>query len=119
MVAEDWGVIGVLRVRMALHTGTAETRGGDYIGPPLNRIARLVAAGHGGQVLLARATQELVRDDLPTDVELRDLGEHRLKDLTRPSTFFQLVRRRPASGLPATHDSRQPPHQTYRCNLPR
>ncbi|CAA9286837.1 MAG: hypothetical protein AVDCRST_MAG93-3597, partial [uncultured Chloroflexia bacterium] len=53
------------RVRMALHTGLAEERGGDYFGQPLNRIARLLSAGHGGQVLLSTATQELVRDQLP------------------------------------------------------
>jgi len=86
-----------LRVRMALHTGTAEQRGGDYFGPPLNRVARLLAAGHGGQVLLSAATQELVRDALPGGASLLDLGEHRLKDLIRPEHAFQLL----APGLPA------------------
>jgi predicted ATPase/class 3 adenylate cyclase len=81
---------GPLRVRMALHTGTAEQRGGDYFGPPLNRVARLLAAGHGGQVLLSEATRALVRDALPGDASLLDLGEHRLKDLIRPEHIFQL-----------------------------
>ena len=89
--AEDWVDIGSLRVRVALHTGTAEERDADYFGPPLNRIARLLAAGHGGQVLLSLATQELVRDHLPPGVELRNLGEHRLKDLHRPERIFQVV----------------------------
>src|SRR5215207_7851027 len=88
---------GPLRVRMALHTGTTEERDGDYFGPPVNRVARLLSAAHGGQVLLSLATQELVRDQLPLDVELRDLGEHRLKDLFGPERVFQLV----APGLPA------------------
>ncbi|HEX9374333.1 MAG TPA: adenylate/guanylate cyclase domain-containing protein, partial [Roseiflexaceae bacterium] len=73
-----------LRVRIALHTGVAEARDGDYFGAPLNRVARLLAVGHGGQTLLSAAAWELARDHLPPDVELRDLGEHRLRDLTRP-----------------------------------
>jgi predicted ATPase/class 3 adenylate cyclase/Flp pilus assembly protein TadD len=88
---------GPLRVRMALHTGTTEERDGDYFGPPLNRVARLLSAGHGGQVLLSLTTQKLVRDHVPPDVELWDLGEHRLKDLLRPERVFQLV----APGLPS------------------
>jgi predicted ATPase/class 3 adenylate cyclase/Flp pilus assembly protein TadD len=88
---------GPLRVRMALHAGTTEERDGDYFGPPLNRVARLLSAGHGGQVLLSLTTQKLVRDHVPPDVELWDLGEHRLKDLLRPERVFQLV----APGLPS------------------
>lgn len=61
------------KVRMALHTGTAEARDGDYAGPPLNRVARLLEAGHGGQILLSRTTQELARDQLPEGAGLRDL----------------------------------------------
>jgi predicted ATPase len=76
---------------MALHSGAAEQRAGDYFGPTLNRLARLLAAGHGEQVLLSRATAELVRDQLPEGLTLRDLGPHRLKDLTRPEQIFQLV----------------------------
>ena len=89
--AEPWGEIGPLRVRMALQTGAAERRDDDYFGPPLNRVARLLAAGHGGQVLLALPTAELVRDGLPAGADLRDLGEHRLKDLVRPERVFQLL----------------------------
>ncbi|MDQ2671696.1 MAG: adenylate/guanylate cyclase domain-containing protein, partial [Actinomycetota bacterium] len=92
----DWGETGPLRVRMALHTGASEEQGGDYFGPPLNRVARMLSAAHGGQVLLSLPTQELVRDLLPVDAELRDLGEHRLKDLARPERVYQLV----APGLP-------------------
>jgi hypothetical protein len=62
--AEIWNETGPVRVRMALHTGTAEVRGGDYFGPHLNRVARLLDAGHGGQVLLSLATEELARDQL-------------------------------------------------------
>ncbi len=79
-----------LRVRIALHTGVAEQRDDDYFGPPLNRVARLLSAAHGGQVLLSGATQALVRDSLPDGVSLRDLGERRLRDLTRPEQIYQV-----------------------------
>src|SRR5215212_1458595 len=86
---------------MVLHTGVAGEQGGDYFGPPLNRVARLLSAAHGGQVLLSLPAQELVRDVLPVDAELRDLGEHRLKDLARPERIYQLV----VPGLPADFPS--------------
>ena len=91
LASATWGETGALRVRMGLHTGSAEEREGDYFGPALNRAARLMAVGHGGQVLLSMGTCELVRDHLPPRVTLRDLGEHRLKDLARPEHIYQLV----------------------------
>jgi len=97
-VTESWALPEPLRVRMALHTGSAEVRGGDYFGPALNRAARLLDAGHGGQVLLSLATEQLVREQLPPDAALRDLGTHRLKDLGLPEQIFQLV----TPDLPAT-----------------
>src|SRR5829696_1917755 len=74
ILSSEWEESGPLRVRMALHTGAAEERDGDYFDPPVNRVARLMSAAHGGQVLLSLATQELVRDQLPTQVSLMDLG---------------------------------------------
>src|SRR5215211_5008028 len=101
LFAEAWDEeIGTLRVRMALHTGAAEERDGDYFGPPLNRVARLLSAAYGGQVLLSLTTQELVRDQLPADVELQDLGKHRLKDLGRPEHVFQLATSDLTAGFP-------------------
>jgi predicted ATPase/class 3 adenylate cyclase len=79
-----------IRVRMALHTGVTEERGDDFVGPALNRVARLLSAGHGGQVLLTQVTYELVRDDLPPGVSLLDAGTHRLKDLIRPEHIYQV-----------------------------
>ncbi len=67
LFAEPWGAEIPLRVRMALHTGTTEEWDGDYFGPPVNRVARLMAAGHGGQTLLSLATFELTRDLMPQD----------------------------------------------------
>ncbi len=84
---------GELRIksRMAVHSGTAEQRDGEYHGPTLNRAARLMAAGHGGQILLSRATEELVHGHLPADVALRDMGQRRFKDLIQPERVFQLI----------------------------
>lgn len=89
--AEEWCGGEPIRVRVALHTGTAEARGADYHGAPLNRVARLVSAAHGGQVLLSLACEELVREQLPEGVTLIDLGEHRLRDLSRSERIFQAV----------------------------
>jgi predicted ATPase/class 3 adenylate cyclase len=77
--------------RMAVHTGEAFERDGDYFGPALNRAARLMAIGHGGQILVSGATAALAQTALPTDVSLRDMGEHRLRDLAEPMLVFQLV----------------------------
>jgi predicted ATPase/class 3 adenylate cyclase len=87
--------IGGLRVRMAVHAGIAELRDGDYFGQALNRVARLLAIGHGGQVLLSGAATELAMGRLPPGTSLRDLGPHRLKDIARPEPVHQLV----ATGL--------------------
>ncbi|HEY3229270.1 MAG TPA: adenylate/guanylate cyclase domain-containing protein [Roseiflexaceae bacterium] len=94
---EPWSETGPLRVRVALHTGAAETRDGDYFGPALNRVARMLAAGHGGQIVLSQSTQQLVRHALPPDATLRSLGAHRLRDLIVAEPIFQLV----AADLPS------------------
>src|SRR5215210_6981769 len=91
LLSSEWEESGPLFVRMALHTGATEERDGDYFGPPVNRVARLLSAAHGGQVLLSLPTQELVRDQLPAGTSLRDLGEYRLKDLFRPERVFQFL----------------------------
>lgn len=111
--ASDWGALGALKVRMGLHTGEIERQGEHYFGAPLHRCARLTSTAHGGQVVVSSATAALVRDGLPAGADLRDLGEHRLKDLQRPERIFQLV----APGLSADF----PPLQTLgdrRHNLP-
>lgn len=91
LAAEPWGETGPLRVRMGVHAGPAEQRAGDYFGPAVNRTARLMAAGHGGQVLLSASAAALATEQLPEGAGLLDLGEHRLKDLGRPERLFQLV----------------------------
>jgi predicted ATPase len=75
---------------MALHTGMAEFRDGDYYGSVVNRAARLLAAGHGDQILLSLSTHELVCDDLPQGASLTELGKYQLKDLLRPEHIYQL-----------------------------
>ncbi len=91
--AEAWNEIQpqTPRVRMSLHTGEAELRGGDYFGGAPNRAARLMSIGHGGQILISNATAELLWENLPANTTLRDLGEQRLKDLARPEHVFQLA----------------------------
>jgi len=86
-----------IRVRMALHTGAAQERDGDYFGSCVNRAARLMSIGHGGQVLLSEVTQGLVKDNLPQGASLKELGWHRLKDLQEAEQVFQLLH----PGLPA------------------
>jgi predicted ATPase/class 3 adenylate cyclase len=80
-----------LKVRVSIHTGEVEARDDDFFGPPLNRLARLLSAGHGGQILLSAAAQELVRGALPAEVSFSDLGEHRLRDLQRPERIYQVL----------------------------
>ncbi len=90
--AESWGDTGPLRVRMGLHTDEGRLRApGEYVNRPLNRCARLMAVGHGGQVLLSDVTATVARDGLPADAGLLDLGEHRLRDLGAPMQVFQLA----------------------------
>jgi predicted ATPase/class 3 adenylate cyclase len=96
--AAEWEEpVGRLKVRMALHTGSAEMLPDGYNAHhTLSRLARVLACAYGDQVLLSLAAHELVRDDLPSGVELRDMGEHRLKDLIRPERIYQVV----IEGLP-------------------
>jgi len=98
LAAEPWPDGRQIRVRMGLHTGEVILAGGGYVGLALHQVARIMAAGHGGQVLLSAATRVLLPTPLPGDLDLRDLGEHRLKDLAGPERLFELV----VPGLPST-----------------
>jgi predicted ATPase len=93
LLAEPWQEGLTLRVRMALHTGACQLRDNDYFGPPLNRVARLLAVGHGGQTLLSQSVRELLAPTAP----LQDRGLHRLKDLREPEHVWQVV----AADLPS------------------
>jgi predicted ATPase/class 3 adenylate cyclase len=90
MDAEPWPVSEPLRVRIGIHTGVAQLRQGDYFGSAVNRAARLMDLAHGGQIVCSQATADLARDVLAEGVTLVDLGEHRLRDLTRPERVFQV-----------------------------
>jgi predicted ATPase/class 3 adenylate cyclase len=98
LAADSWPETGPLRVRMALHAGQAmpDARGDYHQVPALNRLARLLAAGHGGQVLVSETVQRLIDGTLPPGVALKDLGRHRLRDLLEPERIGQLV----IAGLP-------------------
>jgi predicted ATPase/class 3 adenylate cyclase/DNA-binding CsgD family transcriptional regulator len=91
LARHSWPEGTMVRVRMGLHTGEPSLISEGYVGLDVHRAARIMAAGHGGQVLLSQATCMLVEHDLPDAVSLRDLEEHRLKDLQGPQRLFQLV----------------------------
>jgi predicted ATPase/DNA-binding SARP family transcriptional activator len=91
LLEEKWRSPVPLRVRMAIHAGTAEPRGDNYVGPTLNRTARLLSLGWGGQVLCSQAAADLARDNLPAGVALLDLGDHRLANLSRAERVFQIA----------------------------
>jgi len=95
-----WPHQASVRVRMGLHTGESRpasaASGVDYVGFEVSRASRIAAAAHGGQVLVSDATESLVRDVLAPGLTLRDLGEHRFKDLVRPQRIYQLL----IEGLP-------------------
>jgi predicted ATPase/class 3 adenylate cyclase len=110
---ESWDPHPNLAVRMAIHTGDVQERGGDYFGPPLNRCARLMAVGHGGQVLCSGISASLVSDQLPDGAGLRDLGPHTLRDLSEPEHVFQLTHFDLRSDFPPLRSI-----DSFRSNLP-
>lgn len=89
LAKEDWGEVGQLLVRMALHAGEADQNNGDYFGPAVNRAARLANIAWGGQILVTPEVIDIC--DLPEDARLHDLGTHLLKDLSRPQYVYQLL----------------------------
>ncbi len=95
--AQDFSAVGGLRVRFALHTGEAIERNGDYFGPAVNRVARLISIGHGGQILVSGVTRDLAHTDLPAGATLVDLGSQWLEDLAEPEHVWQLN----VEGLPS------------------
>ena len=112
-VAETWPTQEPLQIRMGLHTGTADLREGDYYGSVVNRCARVRSLAYGGQVLLSLATEQLIADHLSQGVEVRDLGLHPLKGLSRPERIFQLVIPEAPSDFPELQTQLGPNH-----NLP-
>ncbi len=92
LAAEVWPTRTPLRVRMGLHVGHAIAQEADYATThTLNRVARITAAAHGEQILISEAMAELIRDELPVGVSLRDMGRHRLKGLIQLEHLFQVV----------------------------
>jgi predicted ATPase/class 3 adenylate cyclase len=112
--SEKWPTPVPLRVRMAVHTGQCEKRDGDYYGPAVNRVGRLTAIAHGGQILVSRTSADFLDDAPEQSVSLRDLGRHRLKDLGRPEDVFQLV----APGLEADFPPLRSRANSLEHNLP-
>src|SRR6266566_5139634 len=96
LASHPWPEGAAVRVRMGLHTGEPSLTSEGYVGLDVHRAARIMSAGHGGQVLLSQTTRDLVEHALPEGAHLQDLGAHRLKDLQQPSHLFQVV----IAGLP-------------------
>ena len=113
--AEPWPSSLPIRVRMALHAGVCAERDGDYVGPVVNRAARLLDVGHGGQILVTAAAYALLADRLPGGIKLRDLGEQRLRDLGRAERVFQVTGSGLAEGFGVL---RSLDHPALRHNLP-
>lgn len=101
LAAERWPTSKPISVRMAMHTGEAELREGDWYGTTVNRCARLRATAHGGQVVLSGVVRDAVDELLPDDVSLRDLGVRRLKDLTEPERIYQVLHPELPEAFPA------------------
>jgi hypothetical protein len=97
LASHAWPEGMTVHVRMGLHTGEPQRTVEGYVGLDVHLAARIMSVGHGGQVLLSQTTRHLVEHHLPDGVSLRDMGEHRLKDLQQKSHLFQLV----IAGLPA------------------
>jgi predicted ATPase/class 3 adenylate cyclase len=91
MHSVSWDATDPLQVRIGLHTGEAQYREGDYYGSTVNRASRLMSIGHGGQILLSRATQELIEQELPGDATLEDMGLHALKGFADPEQVYQIL----------------------------
>jgi class 3 adenylate cyclase len=90
LAAQAWPTSRPIVVRMGLNAGVCEERDGDYFGPAVNRAARLLAVARGGQVLVSAVAAELLSDELPDGVGLRELGTRQLKDLSRPERIYQV-----------------------------
>lgn len=90
LAAQSWPTSRPIAVRMGLHAGVCEERDGDYFGPAVNRAARMLTVARGGQVLVSGVAAELLSEEMPNGVGLRELGTHQLKDLSRPERIYQV-----------------------------
>jgi predicted ATPase/class 3 adenylate cyclase len=115
LITEPWPLANPIQVRMALHTDEAvPDASGQYRQvPALNRLSRVLAVTHGGQILLTHTTRQLAGDSLPEDVDFLDLGQHRLRDLLQSEHMFQVL----APGLPADFPP-LPSLDRHETNLP-
>jgi predicted ATPase/class 3 adenylate cyclase len=91
LASERWPEGAKVPLRIGLHTGEGRVSGSDYIGLDVHRAARIMAVAHGGQILVSDATRVSVESRLPASIELRDLGEHRLRDLSGTERLFQVI----------------------------
>src|SRR5687768_10658627 len=117
LFAEPWEGVPGIRVRMALHLGDPVCRDNDYFGPTVNRVARILSAGHGGQTIISAAVKERINGRLPGGVTVIEYGSHRLKDLVAPEALFGLLHADLPQEFPplrslSTHPNNLPPQLT-------
>ena len=117
MAAEPWTRGADVKVRIGIHTGEAELAAGVYVGIDVHRAARIMAAAHGGQILVSEATRALVSRSMPAGASLRDLGEHQLKDLPEPERLYQVNAEGLEADFPAAAHHRFDARTT--CRSPR
>ncbi|GAC1347255.1 MAG: LuxR family transcriptional regulator [Ktedonobacteraceae bacterium] len=113
LASHAWPDAATMATRIGLHTGEPQLSAEGYVGLDVHHAARIMSTGHGGQVLLSQTTRDLVAHTLPEGVGLRDLGEHRLKDLQRATHLYQLL----ITGLPTDFPALKT-LDTYHHNLP-
>ncbi|MDB5362972.1 MAG: putative ATPase [Rhodospirillales bacterium] len=90
LIAQDWSAVGGIKVRIAMHTGPVEPRDGDFFGPTLNHLARLLDVGHGGQILISAEGLKALAGQIQPELDILDLGRHQLRDLIEPSRIYQI-----------------------------
>jgi predicted ATPase/class 3 adenylate cyclase len=110
---ENWGILSRMKVRIGIHTGEADLRDGDYYGVAVNRCARLRSIAHGGQTLLSQTTYSLISDSLCDGISVRDLGEHKIKDVKHHQRIYQLI----LDGFPGDFPPLQTQNKLF-TNLP-
>ena len=109
LAGATWSGAAPLRVRMAIHAGAAEARAGTFLGPTLNRTARLLDVARGGEILCSQTAAGLAHDDLPPEVTLAGRGERRLRGISRPETVWQILHPAVAGAVPPPEPAAPPP----------
>jgi predicted ATPase/class 3 adenylate cyclase len=109
LAQREWPEGAAVRIRIGVHTGEPQVVGGDYVGMDVHRAARICSAAHGGQIVVSETTQSVVAGEAVAGIDMRDLGVHRLKDLTRPLRLYQVGGVGLAADFPPLRAVQRPP----------